>query len=83
MCALPLIKTCAQNEVLKKEYNIDPVLIIDDIKSELDERVFHLLMEILQHSTNQIIFSCIDDTFSSKIADSLNQFKMFHVEQLR
>ena len=78
-----ILWSCAQNEVLKKEYNIDPVLIIDDIKSELDERVFDLLIKILQHSKNQIIFSCIDDTFSSKIADSLNQFKMFHVEQLR
>ena len=78
-----ILWSCAQNEVLKKEYNIDPVLIIDDIKSELDERVFDLLIKILQQSKNQIIFSCIDDTFSSKIADSLNQFKMFHVEQLR
>tara|TARA_Y100001970_G_scaffold223509_1_gene275195 strand:- start:455 stop:1531 length:1077 start_codon:yes stop_codon:yes gene_type:complete len=78
-----ILWSCAQNEVLKNEYNIDPILIIDDIKSELDERVFDLLMEILKHSKNQIIFSCIDDTFSSKIADSFNQFKMFHVEQLR
>ena len=78
-----ILWSCAQNEVLKNEYNIDPLLIIDDVKSELDERVFKLLLEILSNSKNQIIFSCIDHTFSSKMADRLNQFKMFHVEQLR
>ena len=78
-----ILWSCAQNEVLKNEYNIDPLLIIDDVKSELDERVFKLLLEMLKHNKNQIIFSCIDHTFSSKIVDSLNQFKMFHVEQLR
>ena len=78
-----ILWSCAQNEVLKNEYNIEPILIIDDVKSELDDRVFNLLLKILGHSKNQIIFSCIDDTFSSKMSDSFNQFKMFHVEQLR
>tara|TARA_B100000963_G_scaffold214545_1_gene187167 strand:- start:6347 stop:7423 length:1077 start_codon:yes stop_codon:yes gene_type:complete len=78
-----ILWSCAQNEVLKNDYKINPLLIIDDVKSELDERVFNLFLEILKHSKNQIIFSCIDHAFSSKIAHSLNQFKMFHVEQLR
>ena len=78
-----ILWSCAQNEVLKNEYNIEPILIIDDVKSELDDRVFNFLLEILRHSKNQIIFSCIDDTFSSKMSGSFNQFKMFHVEQLR
>ena len=78
-----ILWSCAQNEVLKNEYNIDPLLIIDDVKSELDETVFNLLLEILTHSKNQIIFSCIENVFSSKMAGRLNQFKMFHVEQLR
>ena len=59
-----ILWSCAQNEVLKNEYNIDPLLIIDDVKSELDERVFNLLLEILSNSKNQIIFSCIDNVFS-------------------
>ena len=63
-----ILWSCAQNEVLKNEYDIDPILIIDDVKSELDDRVFNLLLEILKHSKNQIIFSCIDNTFSSKIS---------------
>ena len=73
---------CAQNEVLKKSYGVDPSLIIDDIKSELDDRVFWLLINLLKHNRNQVIFSCIDDHFSSKIYTEFNEFKKFHVEQL-
>ena len=58
------------------------ILIIDDIKSELDERVFDLFVELLKHNKNQVIFSCIEDCFSSKITSEFNEFKKFHVEQL-
>ena len=77
-----ILWSCAQNEVLKKHYKVEPILIIDDIKSELDERVFDLLVELLKHNRNQVIFSCIEDCFSSKITNEFNQFKKFHVEQL-
>ena len=69
-------------EVLKKYYKIDATLLIDDIKSELDERVFKLFSDLLNHINTQVIFSCIDDCFSSKITSSFNEFKKFHVEQL-
>ena len=72
----------AQHEVLKKQYKIDATLIVDDIKSELDDRVFDLFVELLKHVKTQAIFSCIDDCFSSKITSSFNEFKKFHVEQL-
>ena len=55
---------------------------MDDIKSELDDRVFKLFSDLLNHINTQVIFSCIDDCFSSKIIASLNEFKKFHVEQL-
>ena len=77
-----ILWSCAQHEVLKKHYKIDATLIIDDIKSELDERVFNLFVELLSHVNNQVIFSCIDDCFSSKISGNFNDFKKFHVEQL-
>ena len=77
-----ILWSCAQHEVLKKHYKIDATLIIDDIKSELDERVFSLFVELLNHINNQVIFSCIDDCFSSKISGNFNEFKKFHVEQL-
>ena len=74
--------SCAQHRVLKKKYNIDATLIIDDVKSELDDRIFNVLIDLLNHINNQVIFSCIDDCFSSKITSAFNEFKKFHVEQL-
>ena len=78
-----ILWSCAQHEVLKKHYRIDATLIIDDIRSELDDRVFNLFKKLLEHNKNQVIFSCIDDCFSSKISSNLKDFKKFHVEQLR
>ena len=77
-----ILWSCAQNEVLKKHYKTEATLIIDDIKSELDDKIYSLFINLLKHNKNQVIFSCIDDTFSSKISDSFNEFKKFHVEQL-
>ena len=72
----------AQHEVLKKYYQIEATLLIDDIKSELDDRTFALFIDLLKHNKNQVIFSCIEDCFSSKITNQFNEFKKFHVEQL-
>ena len=77
-----ILWSCAQHEVLKKHYQIEATLIIDDIKSELDDRVFQLFIDLLKYNENQVIFSCIDDHFSSKIEPEFNDFKKFHVEQL-
>ena len=77
-----ILWSCAQHEVLKRHYQIEATLIIDDIKSELDERVFDLFVDLLNHNKNQVIFSCIEDCFSSKISDKFNEFKKFHVEHL-
>jgi DNA replication and repair protein RecF len=74
---------CAQHEVLRKQYNINAVLIIDDIKSELDDNTFKVFINLLDFLNNQIIFSCIDDHFSSKIESDFRDFKKFHVEQLK
>ena len=77
-----ILWSCSQHEVLKKHFNLSPTLIIDDIKSELDDRVFELFVDLLKYNENQVIFSCIDDHFSSKIELEFNDFKKFHVEQL-
>ena len=77
-----ILWSCAQHEVLKKHYQIEASLIIDDIRSELDDRVFSLFVELLKHIENQVIFSCIEDCFSSKIIENFKEFKKFHVEQL-
>lgn len=80
---LSILWCCSQNEVLRKKYNIDATLIIDDIKSELDDSTFEAFLNLLSFLDNQIIFSCIDDHFSSKINLKNKDFKKFHVEQLR
>lgn len=80
---LSILWCCSQNEVLRKKYNIDATLIIDDIKSELDASTFEVFLNLLNFLDNQIIFSCIDDHFSSKINLNYKDFKKFHVEQLR
>jgi len=80
---LSILWCCAQHEVLRKIYNINATLIVDDIKSELDDNTFNVFINLLDFLNNQIIFSCIDDHFSSKIKDKYKEFKKFHVEQLR
>jgi DNA replication and repair protein RecF len=80
---LSILWCCSQNEVLRKKYNIDATLIIDDIKSELDNATFEVFLNLLNFLDNQVIFSCIDDHFSSKINRNYKDFKKFHVEQLR
>jgi DNA replication and repair protein RecF len=80
---LSIFWCCAQNEVLKKKYNINATLIIDDIKSELDDSTFGVFLNLLKFIDNQVIFSCIDDHFSSKMDLNYKDFKKFHVEQLR
>ena len=80
---LSILWCCSQHEVLRKIYNINATLIIDDIKSELDNTTFEIFLDLLKHLNNQIIFSCIDDHFSSKIKPENKDFKKFHVEQLK
>jgi len=80
---LSILWCCSQHEVLRKIYNINATLIIDDIKSELDNTTFEIFLDLLKHLNNQIIFSCIDDHFSSKIKLENKDFKKFHVEQLK
>ena len=80
---LSILWCCSQHEVLRKIYNINATLIIDDIKSELDNTTFEIFLDLLKHLNNQIIFSCIDDHFSSKIKPKNKDFKKFHVEQLK
>ena len=68
--------------MLKNTHNLEPILIIDDIKSELDKTLMSVFINMLEHIENQVIFSCIDDEFSSKIDTKFEDLKKFHVEQL-
>ena len=57
--------------------------IYSAVKSELDNATFEVFLNFLNFLDNQVIFSCIDDHFSSKINPNYKDFKKFHVEQLR
>ena len=50
-------------------FNKEPVLILDDIKSELDSHTFEVFLSLLELIETQVIFSCIEDIISSKIED--------------
>ena len=80
---LSIIWLCAQHETLRSLYKIKPTLLIDDVKSELDNNTFNIFISLLKLIQNQIIFSNIEDQINSKIEAELITIKKFHVEQLR
>ena len=79
---LSIIWLCAQHETLRSLYKIKPTLLIDDVKSELDNNTFNIFISLLKLIQNQIIFSNIEDQINSKIEAELITIKKFHVEQL-
>ena len=79
---LSIIWLCAQHETLRSLYRIKPTLLIDDVKSELDNSTFNIFISLLKLIQNQIIFSNIEDQINSKIEAELITIKKFHVEQL-
>ena len=80
---LSIIWTYAQHKTIKDMFNKEPVLILDDIKSELDNETFNIFLSLLELIETQVIFSCIEDIISSKIEDKFKGFKKFHVEQFK
>lgn len=71
----------AINQTITKYYNSSPILIIDDLGSELDSVFYNELLRFLSYSQNQLFFSNISDAFNSKIVDSDLISQKFHVEQ--
>ena len=70
-----------RNKTITKHYNSSPILIIDDLGSELDEVFYNELLKFLSLSENQLFFSNISDVFNSKIVNSDLISQKFHVEQ--
>ena len=80
---LSIIWTYSQHKTIKDMFNKEPVLILDDIKSELDSYTFEVFLSLLELIETQVIFSCIEDIISSKIEDKFKGLKKFHVEQFK
>ena len=79
---ISIIWSLAQNIYLKRNFNMKPILLLDDISSELDLEMLDCLIHMMEYIENRFIFSNIDDLFDSKIDLDEPLFKKFHVEQL-
>ena len=79
---LSILWSLSQNIYLEKFFKLSPVLLLDDLSSELDSEMLDCFLPILKYIENRFIFSNIVDSFNSKIDFNEQSFKKFHVEQL-
>ena len=79
---LSILWSLSQNIYLEKFFNISPILLLDDLSSELDSEMLDCFLPIIKYIENRFIFSNIVDSFNSKIDLNEQSFKKFHVEQL-
>jgi|TARA_B100001094_G_scaffold18254_1_gene15704 DNA replication and repair protein RecF len=79
---LSILWSLSQNIYLGRTFNINPILLLDDLSSELDTEMLECFLPTLKHIENRFVFSNIIDLFGSKIEHDEQSFKKFHVEQL-
>ena len=79
---LSILWSLSQNIYLGRSFNLSPILLLDDLSSELDSEMLECFLPILKYIENRFIFSNIVDLFGSKIMGNKQSFKKFHVEQL-
>ena len=79
---LSILWSLSQNIYLEKFFKLNPILLLDDLSSELDSEMLDCFLPILKYIENRFIFSNIVDPFNSKIDISEKSLKKFHVEQL-
>jgi DNA replication and repair protein RecF len=77
-----IIWSMSQNIMLGRVYNLSPILLLDDLSSELDSEMLECFLPALKYIENRFIFSNIVDLFGSKIDNSNQKLKKFHVEQI-
>ncbi len=70
----------AQAELMKNKLFISPLLLIDDLPSELDENKRTLLCSVLKKLKAQIFITCVDKNLILPLIQD-HSHKMFHVEQ--
>ena len=79
---LSILWSLSQNIYLGRSFNLSPILLLDDLSSELDAEMLECFLPTLKYIENRFIFSNIVDLFGSKIMGNKQSFKKFHVEQL-
>ena len=80
---LSILWSLSQNIYLGRSFNLSPILLLDDLSSELDTEMLECFLPTLKYIENRFVFSNIVDLFDSKIKDKKQSFKKFHVEQLK
>ena len=80
---LSILWSLSQNIYLSRSFNLNPILLLDDLSSELDVEMLECLLPTLKYIENRFVFSNIVDLFGSKIMNDKQLFKKFHVEQLK
>ena len=80
---LSILWSLSQNIYLGRVFNLNPILLLDDLSSELDSEMLECFLPTFKYIENRFIFSNIVDLFDSKIDTVDKTFKKFHVEQLR
>ena len=80
---LSILWSLSQNIYLGRAFNLNPILLLDDLSSELDSEMLNCFLPTLKYIENRFVFSNIVDLFDSKINEEKQSFKKFHVEQLK
>lgn len=75
-----LALTLAQTKAIEKVKQVKPILLIDDVGAELDNRSRKLLADALDRVESQIIITAIEEKVLAELLPANNKFKMFHVE---
>ena len=79
---LSILWSLSQNIYLGRSFNLSPILLLDDLSSELDSEMLGCFLPTLKYIENRFVFSNIVDLFGSKITEEKQSCKKFHVEQL-
>ena len=80
---LSILWSLSQNIYLGRTFNLSPILLLDDLSSELDNEMLKCFLPTLKYIENRFVFSNIVDLFDSKINTDKQLFRKFHVEQLK
>ena len=61
--------------------NVLPLVLLDDITAELDERALTILLNSLSQLSCQVFITSLDQQIMDKVGQYWSQAKMFHMEQ--
>ena len=81
---LPLLATVKQgegNSAVISEEEVMPLVLLDDIAAELDERALTILLKSLSQLSCQVFITSLEPQIMAEIHHYWPQAKMFHVKQ--